>query len=162
MHSAYLVHAVTGRARIRIPARRGDEAYFAGLKIRLAECPLLDSIEINARAASLLVTFADGCGIDTLASQAREQGLFELRKEAPPVKPLGTLLTEQMQQADRLIGAGAQQLDAQSRFVLLFLGLGLQQLVRGQVLQPAIPLLWKVVDLLRNRGARSPVDTETA
>lgn len=162
MHSAYLVHAVTDRARIRIPARRGDAAFFAGLKTRLAECPFLASIEINARAASLLVTFTDNCGLDALAKHAREQDLFELRKEAPPVKPLGTLLTEQMQQADRLIGAGTQQLDAQSRFFLLFLGLGLQQVLRGQVLQPAIPLLWKAVDLLRNRGMRTPVDREPA
>ncbi|MHB8481543.1 MAG: HMA2 domain-containing protein [Nitrospiria bacterium] len=52
---AYLTHFIQGRMRVRIPSKKGDEAYFLSLKDRFARFPGVQKIELNPLTGSVLV-----------------------------------------------------------------------------------------------------------
>lgn len=153
MFAAHVVHAVPGRARIRIPAKRGDGLYFSALEAGLKSCAQIASIQVNPHSASVLIVFAEDGNLHVLGQYAQEHGLFDLQEEIVAVghRPLGAVLSDQLGQANRLIARSSRgHLDVQTLFFLLFLGLGLKQLWRGQVMQPAIPLLWRAMEILKS------------
>lgn len=149
--SASVVHAVPGRARIRISAKRGDGIYFSRLEGGLKGCPGVRSVHGNARAGSVLIHYASGVDLKSIADHARRRRIFNLAGE--PQKPLKTVrevFAWQLQQADRIIATGTRgHVDAESLFFAMFLGLGLLQMWRGQIMQPAIPLLWRAIEILK-------------
>jgi len=149
---AYIVHSVSGRARIKIPAKRGDGFFFATVEDGLKGCGGVQSVQANSRAASVLISYESGSSVKSIADFARRHRLFNLRGDQPaPLKTVGQIFSSQIGQADRLIATGSRgYLDSQSIFFLLFLGLGLLQFWRGQIMQPAIPLLWRAMEILKD------------
>jgi hypothetical protein len=149
---AYVIHSVTGRTRLQIPAKRGDGLFFANVEASLQSCTGIDSVRFNSRAASILITYTSDSNLKSIADFARKRKLFNLRGNQPvPVKTLGEVLASQVGQVDRLVATGSRgHLDSQSIFFLLFLGLGLLQMWRGQIMQPAIPLLWRAMEILKD------------
>jgi hypothetical protein len=152
MLQAHLVHAAPGRARIRIPAKRGDAFFFSELETWLKTCPGVSRIQINPRAASALIHFSGmTAGLTEVARLARQHRIFKLDDKPPPLKTVAEIVAEQMGQANQLLSTGSRgHLDAQSIFFLLFLALGVKQLWRGNIMQPAIPMLWRAVEILRD------------
>jgi hypothetical protein len=151
MLPAYVAHAVPGRTRIKIPAKRGDSLFFAKLESGLLRCPDVASVQTNYRAASILITFSAEGSLASVDHYARQHRLFNLENEPLPLKTVGELISDQVGQVNRLVGTGSRgHLDIQSIFFLLFLGLGLKQLWRGHIMQPAIPLLWRAMEILRD------------
>ena len=152
MFPAYVAHAVPGRIRIKIPSKRGDAFYFATLEASLRNCPGLSSLQINARAASALVTFSGAGNLTVLSQFAKRNKLFLLQNDdMPNMKTLRELAFSGVNQVDHLITTGTRgHVDMQSIFFILFLGLGLQQLWRGQIMQPAIPMLWRALEILKD------------
>lgn len=152
MFPAYIVHSTPGRVRLRIPGKRGDAIYFAGLEAALTKCADVETVQVNVRAASVLITQMQGSSLPSVADFARRHKLFSLKQaEATPVRSLGEIVAAQIAEADRLIATGSRgRLDSQSIFFLLFLGLGLKQMWRGQIMQPAIPLLWRAMEILKD------------
>ena len=149
---AYIVHSVAGRARIRIPAKRGDGLFFANLEAGLQACADVQTAQVNSRAASILITYAPDTNLKSIADYARRHKLFSLRGDQPvPLKTVGEAFASQLGKADRLIASTSRgHLDSQSIFFLLFLGLGLLQMWRGRIMQPAIPLLWRSLEILKD------------
>lgn len=156
MLQAYLVHAAPGRARIRIPAKRGDAFFFSELESWLKTCPGVARIQINPRAASVLIYFSGvAAGLTELARLARQHRIFKLDDKPQPLKTVAEIVSEQMGQANQLLSTGSRgHLDAQSVFFLLFLALGVKQLWRGNIMQPAIPMLWRAVEILRDMNLK--------
>lgn len=152
--SAYVAHSVASRVRLHIPAKKGDALYFSGLAAALKSVGGINAVRVNAVAASVLILHSEECNLKSIAEFARRHRQFNLQSN--PLKPqrtLGELVADQIQQTDRLIATGSRgHLDAQSIFFLLFLGLGLSQLWRGQIMQPAIPLLWRAWEILKQIG----------
>lgn len=150
MLTAYVSHAAPGRARIKIPERRGNGLFFARLERDLLLCPAIASIQVNHRAGSALVTFGAAGNLETVSRYARQRKLFKLEETPPPLKTLGELVADQVSQINRLVGTGTRgHIDLQTLFFFLFLVLGMQQAWRGQILQPAIPLLWRALEILK-------------
>ncbi len=149
---AYIVHSVPGRARIRIPAKRGDGLFFANIESILQGCADVQTVQVNGRAGSVLITYGLGSNLKSIANYARRHRLFSLSSDQPaPLKTVREIFAAQLDRADRLLSSGSRgHLDSQSIFFLLFLGLGLLQMRRGRIMQPAIPLLWRAMEILRD------------
>lgn len=151
MLPAYVTHAVPGRTRIKIPSKRGNGLFFAQLERDLRKCPDIASIQVNHRAGSALVAFRAEGSLASLNRYARQHQLFRLENDPPPLKSVGEILAGQLAQINRLIGTGSRgHVDLQTLFFFLFLVLGMQQAWRGQIMQPAIPLLWRAVGILKS------------
>lgn len=150
MNAAFLVHSVPGRVRIRIPAKRGDIVYFTALVSALGQCPEVASAKANAHAASILLILVPGGNLEAVRRFAEQHEWFILQGDQPESAPsLGAVVAEQFNQMDQLIARGTGgHLDMHSLFFMLFLWLGVQQFLRGQIMQPAIPMLWRALEIL--------------
>jgi hypothetical protein len=155
---AFIAHAVPGRVRIKIPGKRGDGLFFAKLEASLQACADVQSVQVNERLGSILITQGEQSNIKDIANYARSHKLFGLRgEEALPLPSAGEIFLSQLQktdrlfrQADQMIATGTRgKLDMQSMFFLLFLGLGIKRAWRSHLLEPDVPLLWRVVEIFK-------------
>jgi hypothetical protein len=133
---ACVIHALRGRTRMRVPERRGDTRYFETVREGLCRLDGVGPVEINPTTGSILVWHATP--FDDVSGRAQQSRLFAVDRSltaAPPAassselgpsirSPFGPLANPRL-----------------AAFALL-LGLGLIQLLRGQVMPPAISLLW--------------------
>lgn len=120
---AWLSHRCPGRARLKIGDHRGDEAYLAALSRRLAAAPGVTSVTANALTASLLIRHEGA--LDDILSYAADQDLVRL--------------------SDRPVYARSEfsepdEISLKGLATLAIFGLGVFQLVRGNVLGPATGL----------------------
>jgi hypothetical protein len=125
---AVIASAVAGRMRLRLPAHRGDAAFFALLAQRALMLPGVVGAAANPLTAGLLLRFR-GAPEAVLAAAARE-GLFCSAAPAP---------VSVLPAAARLAPLGAAVLGL----------LAALQAWRGAVLPPAATLLWYAGSLLR-------------
>jgi hypothetical protein len=142
---AYTVHQVAGRTRLRVPARRGDNSYFARVAGALAVIPDVRSVRVNPGTASILVHHAGSP--QKFAEPAREAGLFRLtgprphrRRQIGPRPRIAPL---------SVVAAGLA-------------GLGAIQLVRSRVAGSATEHLWGAYQASRTLGIPSAVATLAA
>ena len=160
--NALIVACCDHRARFRIPSRRNDALYFEKLAKKLSEHPDVKGITTNPLTASVLVHFGHDDCLEGLVRFAARKRLFRA-KRVETLPTLGELVWRRAQQFDGAIETLTRgRLNSENLLFLLFLGLGLVQLQRGQIMQPAIPLLWRAVSLLRqihedeSTSSRSP------
>lgn len=146
--SAYLSHAISGRVRIKIPARRRDEAYFVALsEALLGGCPGVHAVNFNALTASVLIEHAGP--LPPLAAFGSGKGLFVLETAAPPVRAVGPALRTAALDLDREVRRTAGgALDLWTLLALALLALAGVQMRRGQVLPPALSLAWQALTAL--------------
>ena len=143
MAAAYIQHAIPGRMRLKVPSRRGDEGYFADVARKLSKVREVRRSEVNAATASVLIEYDPGAAEDTgrLLEIGRQLGLDEVIAGAPPV-------LEDLQHRSagvrREVGSflGSTGLDLNASVFLVLLGLSVIQVMRGQILAPAVTLAW--------------------
>lgn len=149
MVSAFVIHELPGRLRLRIPERRGDAVFFAELAERLTECPGVTSVESNLLTGSLLLFHALETGMLEIARYSEQSALFRI--EPSSATAAGTLSQRAVKGFDgldrSLAAASGGLVDLQSGFLLLLLGLALYQLRQGRILAPAISLFWEAIKL---------------
>jgi hypothetical protein len=125
---AEIVHTMAGRTRLRIEARRGDDAFFASIATGLSSLQGVGHVDVRALTSSVLIRHhAPWAQVAEAAARAR---LFVLDGAAV------------RQAYDR-----TQALDARA---IAAIGLGafaLFQLVQGRVLPPAITLAFYAASL---------------
>ncbi|MBP1151456.1 MULTISPECIES: HMA2 domain-containing protein [unclassified Methylocaldum] len=150
MVSAFVVHELAGRLRLRIPEKRNDSAFFAALAERLAECPGVTSVKLNAFTGSVLLLHAAETSAIDVARYAEQAALFSVKPlSATPVRTLGQHATKGLNAFDRsLTTASGGLVDLQSAFFLLLVGLAVYQARRGQILVPAVSMLWEAISLV--------------
>lgn len=141
-------HAIAGRARLKIPARRGDPAYFAVLAERLQrDCPGVRRVRVNPMTASVLIEHDEP--FPPLRTFAAGTGLFLLEAKPPPLPPVGPSLRTAAFALDRTVRRSAGgTLDLWTLLALVLLGLALVQARRGTVLPPAVSLAWQALTAL--------------
>jgi hypothetical protein len=128
---AHLVHLIDGRARLRIPSRRGDEAFFHRLVEKLRKAENVTAVAANLATASILVHFTGAWA--PIARAATRQGLFGVDADAAPVSALSRISAPSMLAA---FGMAA---------------LGLLQVARNQSLPAAITLFWYAAQLAKGK-----------
>jgi len=86
--AAYVVHATSGRARLRLPSVKGDAGFFARVRDELRRFAPVEDVHVNARTGSVLVRHSGA--FDAVARHAHESDLFDVEEQretsdgAPP------------------------------------------------------------------------------
>jgi hypothetical protein len=144
---AHLDHTTIGRARIRIPSKRGEIPYFMLLKQQLFNCPGVSGLETNPLTGSVLIIHAAGIGV--IAEYAEKNGLFRLNTVNPGRFPVITEIASNLRVIDKgvntLSGGG---LDIASLAFLGLIGMAIAQMRKGHIMPPGITLLWYAVSIM--------------
>lgn len=151
---ARVAHRLPKRARIVIPARRNDRAFFSAATRLLGTVADVASVVANPVTASLVIEHAGDFG--AIAAFASESGLFELEDDAaeivsPALRPLSllSLLLTGFAAFELIPGnVGGKAADAlwnsyreSPLLSTILLGMGVYGLSGGQGLGCAAPLL---------------------
>lgn len=156
--TAYVKHRMPGRVRLKIPAMRGDDAFFGLLAETLAGCEQIRQLQLNPPTASLLILHADA-PFEAIAEYAVSAGLFAIAEgngsELPAldnlsVAGLSSLGVSQIDQQLNQLSAG--RLDLRSMFFLGFVGLTVHQAAKGRILSPASTFFWRALELLNSKN----------
>jgi hypothetical protein len=152
---AHIAHSTIGRTRVRIPSKRGDEAYFGRIRDWLSALPGVGDVRINPRTASVLILHEASDPMMFRAELASGQ-VFELGDGEAPYEALLDRAAGELDRLDeRLLGLTRGGLDVPGGLFTLFLVGAMVQAGRGQVLGPASSLLWYAYEILRHRGRSS-------
>lgn len=151
---AYIKHQVAGRVRLKIPAKRGDEAYFETLTETFAECASITQLQSNADAGSVLLQFDETLFEDVVVFAATH-GLFIVvdgeewmaNRSIASWSALGVSHVDT--QLNRLSDG---RVDLRSVLFLGFMGLAVHQAVRGNVMLPASTFFWRALELLNSKN----------
>ncbi len=154
--TAWIVHQLAGRVRLRLPHRRKDVAFFQQAIEHLDTLPGLERAKANPATGSLLVEFDEGSEVFTsLETYLRAQDI-DIDYGDPPMAAARPTIKHGIKQVDDYIGLLSEQAtDLRSIGVLFFLALSVLQMARGQTLAPASTLLWYALYLL-NGSDNSP------
>jgi hypothetical protein len=125
---AQIVHAIPGRARLRIVERRGDTVFFASVASGLSTIPGVHKIEVRSLTGSILIQH--GAPLERIGAAAQEARLFILgdTHSAPPAMP-------------------ATSFDPKAAIALGLGALSIWQMTEGRVLPPALTLAWYAASL---------------
>jgi Heavy metal associated domain 2 len=150
---AYLCHLTPQRARIRIPSRRGNRKFFINLANVLEGCPGVQAIDLNPSTGSVLLINQEGIAFDRISGYAQEKQLFRLASPGPMMQAI-------MNDVRRLDGAirslTGEEIDLASVGFATLAGMGLYQLARGQILAPAVTVLWYAASVLLIAAQKMP------
>jgi hypothetical protein len=125
---AEVVHAMSGRSRLRIAGRRGDAAFFASVAGGLSTIPGVHKVEVRPLTGSILIQH--GPPLARIGAAAEKLRLFVV-SNAQPLPPTMPALPIDPKIAVG-VGLGA---------------LALWQLVEGRIFPPAITLAWYASNL---------------
>lgn len=125
--AAELVHRIDGRLRLRVPERRGDEAWFADTRKALAGFPGVLRVTANPGTGSFLIRGKD-LALRRIPEIAEDRGWFTLAEPQRHEKPAS---------------------DALAGLAPVFFGLAVLQAARGQIMVPALSLLWYALEIIR-------------
>ncbi|MCU0574106.1 MAG: hypothetical protein MUC41_14075 [Syntrophobacteraceae bacterium] len=133
---AHIAHRTAHRLRIRIPSRKGDSGYFAGLQAVLLEGGRAERVEVNPLTASVLIE-ASG-GVDEFADPAATSQWYTLRAATPRAFPLSSKVVHGFRvvdaQIEQLTGG---ELDIPSIALLGLICSGIYQISIGNFAAPA-------------------------
>ena len=121
--TAELVHAIPGRARLRIAERRGDTVFFAAIATGLSALPGVYHVDLRPLTGSFVITH--GPPIARIGAAAQQAGLFTLKEaiEAPAEWP-------------------ELPIDAKTAATIALGLVAVWQLLRGQLFPPAVTAAW--------------------
>jgi hypothetical protein len=122
---AYLHHHLQGRSRLKIPAKAGDKAFFAGISERLKRHPAVRAIKSNPITGTILIHHAGEVG--AISEFAQDNGLFAFSQIAGG--PIGTTGTGHSADSELVLSLG-------------FAGLGIYRMARGEYFGNAVESLW--------------------
>ncbi|NWG87062.1 MAG: hypothetical protein HXY26_06045 [Hydrogenophilaceae bacterium] len=137
---AEVVHRIPGRLRLRILSKRKDVIYFAQLAEQIKVYADVREVTINPLTGSLLVLHVGP--FEGVAEQAERQGLFKLA--AAPVQPsLQDRMVAGLKVSSRNLEAvSGGEFDLNGLLIVGLTGLAIHQAIEGNVMVPAISLLW--------------------
>lgn len=147
--NAYIVHQLKNRTRLRVPDKRGDSGYFEQAGDRLASVEGVSGYNTNTVAGCIVLHHPESDWPD-LSERIRELDLFDITaapvEQTPAMQPLIT----ELNRLDRAVGLGSEgRLDLRTIAYLALMILAVRQILQGQVLGPAVPMLlnaWALAD----------------
>ncbi len=124
---AVVVHAMSGRTRLRIAERRGDRAFFASIATGLSAMPGVSRVEARPLTGSILILHVTPFA--RVAAAAERARLFAVGDASIP------------------LSLPATAIDAKKAAAASLGVFALWQLSRGQILPPALTLVWYAASL---------------
>lgn len=131
--------------RLRVPAMRGQHAYFDRVSERLRAMPGIDQVDTNAATGSIII--APGRFLEGLGAIAEDAALFTLAANHRDTVDEG--LAQLGHDLDRHVRRLTQNaLSLRTLAFLALLALALGQVRRGDILASAFTLTWYAAGLL--------------
>jgi hypothetical protein len=159
---AYLSHLTKERLRIKIPSKKGDNAYFLSLKDQLSQfskLPGIQRIEVNPTTGSILVLHTiDPTTLDlkTISQYTELNGLFRFNLPDPGQATIPKSFVETFGNLNRKIkGFTGGEIDIATLVFLGLLGIAMVQMKRGHVMMPALTAIWYAFSLLKEQPSKS-------
>jgi len=146
--TAWVVHRIAGRLRLRLPDHKGDALFFATLAESARALPGVTGIRPNPLAASVVIEHevVEAAHLDSMLGAL---GL-ELVEGGPPAEPPLRALAGGFAEVEReLRGITGNAADLRTLGFLALATAGLVQAVRGHPFSAASSLLWHAAELLR-------------
>lgn len=144
---AYIVHRVRGRLRLRIREKRQDSDYFQSVRARLASLEGVTEVSCSDNTGSVVVVHPE-LSFAELRLPIQSLELFELVEGAEPQSQALSPLFEGFAWMDRSLGdASMGKFDLRSLAVIALLGLSARQIMRGNIIGPAVPMLLNALSL---------------
>ena len=158
MPNAHIVHQARGRIRLQVREKCKDPAYFETTREQLQGLAGIDEVRTNSTTGSIILLHSLENNTELL-KRLPQLALFEItdcqQHDASAFTPLRSGLTG----IEQLLRNGtAGSVDLKTVAFIGVMGLTLHQIMRGQVLGPALPMLWNAFSLI-NRINSSPADS---
>jgi hypothetical protein len=154
--AAQVIHQTNGRTRLRVLEKRRDEQYFSIIKKQLAELQGIEMVKTNPLSSSILLLHPESAHEDILADIEKLK-IFELKGAANAPQNagvnLGTLF-DSFSGFER--GFMGQTQNIHPLLFVLLIGLAIRQILRGEIMAPAIPLLRYAMDIALNANINQP------
>ena len=134
---ALVVHNMAGRIRIRVPSKKGNEAYFASVKEALSACVGVEGVEVATFTGSILVRCHGPT--EAVLGWAESQGLFVVRQEQSiKVTAFYDSVAGRFEALnDGIKTATGKSFDLPGVAFLALMGAGIYQIARGNFAAPA-------------------------
>lgn len=165
---ARIAHATPRRARLKVPARRHDEAFFRTVEERLKGWRNVERVEVNPATASILVHFSDPAALLYEAMNGNNDLFRIVAAQQEDGREGGQPLLARLQEGVAVADGSLRHwtggnLDLRGAVFATLIVAGVQQLVQGNVAAPAATLLWYAATVLGLPGApratRGDLDT---
>ncbi len=133
---AYVSHRAPRRLRIKIPSKKGNSSFFSTLLDRLAKCPDIEDIRVNAQIGSALILYTGDTKV--VAEFAENNELFHLNPGSRPRKTFFVNVADTFRAYDKeLKQISGGEVDIPSLVFLSLLISGVWQIARGNLGMPA-------------------------
>lgn len=153
---AYIVHRTRERLRLRIPDQRNDDEFFEAVWAELDALPEGLDVRVRPSTASVLLAHPE-LPFAALAPRLRESKLFTLADEPRPSRPGLAPLIAAASKIDRSLRKGTfGSTDLRTLLFIAIVALAIRQLIRGELLGPAVPLLWIALQVAERIAASGP------
>lgn len=144
---AEIIHQTRGRTRLKVPGKRRDGQFFFDIEKQLAKLPGIEAVKGNPLSSSILLQHPDA-GHDDTISTIKKLGVFDSIETASAPKTSGSnpeAITEALTELEGTFSDYAQK--QHSLLFTLLIGLAIVQILRGNIMAPAIPLLGYAIEI---------------
>jgi hypothetical protein len=158
--TAYIVHKSRGRMRLQVREMCKDQAYFETAREQLEDVAGIDEVSVNSITGSIVLLHSLDSH-EQLTGLLRQLPIFDLSEARFPEASAFTPLRSGLSGIEALLKSGtASSIDLRTVAFIGMMGLTLHQILRGQVLGPALPMLWNAFSLIDRTGS-SAQDSST-
>lgn len=159
--TAYIVHQARGRMRLQIKEKCKDQAYFEAVRPALEALADIDEVRVNTTTGSIVLLFPQQNHAE-LKNRLQQVTLFEISEHRHTEEKPFTSLSSGLSGIEQALKSGtAGSLDLRTVAFIGMMGLTIHQILRGQVLGPALPMLWNaysLIDRIGNTVGNIPTD----
>lgn len=138
---AHITHQAAGRLRMKIPAQKGNAAFFSSLKERFSSFPGVQKVEVNPLTGSVLVLHTiDLKEVDfkMISEYTQQSGLFRLGQPNTSNGSVSQRMVESFQGVNRKVEQfTGGEVDLPTLAFVGLLGFGIFDMARGKTAAPA-------------------------
>jgi hypothetical protein len=136
---AHIEHQLPGRARLRVPSKRGEVPFFEKVVRELSRHPAVRELTATPLTGSITLQYSEP--LQPITAAAADQGLFETKRLEPQTSASAPKPASRLSEASGLTGIAAG-----------LTGLSLVQAAQGNVLGSATESLWHAFGAQRLLG----------
>ena len=145
---AAITHTISGRLRLRIPSKKGNNSYFESLEQKLSGCDGVQRVKANAVTAGVLVLH--DADINSISKFAEENRLFLVQSLGSERTLLVNRIRKSFEDLDkRTMDLTGGELDITSAVFVSQVSLSIYQIARGNFFAPAwYTSLWYAANMV--------------
>lgn len=150
--SAHIVHQLHGRLRLRVREKCQDQEFFEEVRECLEGLSAVTEVKINCNTGSVLLLHPEA-SYPEVEAELRELRLFDLSDAPEPQTPALSPVLSGLSSINRALSSGsAGGVDLRTVAFVGVMALVLRQILRGQIIGPALPMVVMALNLLKGVG----------